>query len=143
MLDEIARTCAQVVPEIAAGVVQMVAIARMPGTCAMVAVRSYDEAVDPVAAVVAHLVQLSELIDEQIIVAPWDADPATFACNALGAFPIQHVIIDRERHRLEMFVPDAELVDAIARWPDAIQLAADLTGWQLDVHKLSKYRSTT
>jgi N utilization substance protein A len=142
MLAEVARVLAQEVPEIASGVIQMVAIARRSGAGALVAVRSYDNAVEPIGTIFDRLGPIIDRLGEDVSLALWEPDPAAFARNALGGISIQQVTIDHERHRLALFVHDALLAEQLAQYKLDIELAAELTGWQLDFHELSAYRPT-
>ncbi|MFA4874011.1 MAG: transcription termination factor NusA [bacterium] len=127
------------VPEIAEGIVEIRAAAREPGVRSKIAVVSRDSDVDPVGACVGikgSRVQsvVNELKGEKIDIVAWDNEPARFVCNALAPAEVVKVIIrDRER-AMEVVVPDDQLSLAIGRRGQNVRLAAQLTGWNIDVY---------
>jgi N utilization substance protein A len=133
------------VPEIAEGIVKIEAAAREPGSRAKIAVASRDRDVDPVGACVGmkgSRVQtvVQELRGEKIDIIPWDEDPARFVCNALAPAEVSRVLIDESAHTMEIIVPDDQLSLAIGRRGQNVRLAAQLTGWRLDIHSESKIK---
>jgi len=144
MTLDAARLFAREVPAIRDGVVQIVAIARRAGKRTKIAVRSFDEQIDPIAEVCGsdgkNITRIVGLLgDAEVDVVPWDDNPAMFVCNALAPLEIARVIIDYEGHRMELFVPD-EMIH-MTPGDDGLRLvlAAELTGWRIDVHRLSRY----
>ena len=126
------------VPEIYDGIVQIVVAAREPGQRAKVAVRSSDNAVDPVGACVGmkgSRVQsiVEELRGEKIDIVPWEEDIAKFVCNALAPAEIEKVFMDESRKEMDIVVPDNQLSLAIGRKGQNVRLAAKLSGWGLDI----------
>ncbi len=126
------------VPEIYDGVVEIMAAAREPGQRAKIAVRSKDNAVDPVGACVGmkgsrvqNIVQ--ELRGEKIDIVPWNEDITRFACNALAPAEISRVFVDEDNREMEVVVPDSQLSLAIGKRGQNVRLAAKLTGWKLDI----------
>lgn len=133
------------VPEIAEGIVVIEAAAREPGGRAKIAVSSRDGDVDPVGACVGmkgSRVQavVQELRGEKIDIVPWDEDPARFVCSALAPAEVSRVIIDEANHAMELIVPDDQLSLAIGRRGQNVRLAAQLTGWKLDINSESRVR---
>lgn len=133
------------VPEIAEGIVTIEAAAREPGRRAKIAVSSRDGDVDPVGACVGmkgsrvqNVVQ--ELRGEKIDIVPWDEDPARFVCAALAPAEVSRVIIDEANHAMEIIVPDDQLSLAIGRHGQNVRLAAQLTGWKLDINSETRVR---
>src|SRR5438874_2734699 len=129
---------AQEVPEIYDGIVEVKAVARDPGSRAKIAVVSRDTSVDPVGACVGmrgSRVQavVNELQGEKIDIIPWTADPANFVVNALAPAEVAKVVLDEERHRMEVVVPDQQLSLAIGRRGQNVRLASQLTGWDIDI----------
>ncbi len=127
------------VPEIAEGVVVIEAAAREPGGRAKIAVSSRDQDVDPVGACVGmkgSRVQavVQELRGEKIDIVPFDPDPAAFVCSALAPAEVSRVLIDDANHAMEIIVPDDQLSLAIGRRGQNVRLAAQLTGWKLDIN---------
>jgi len=133
------------VPEIAEGIVVIEAAAREPGGRAKIAVSSRDGDVDPVGACVGmkgSRVQavVQELRGEKIDIVPFDEDPARFVCSALAPAEVSRVIIDEANHAMELIVPDDQLSLAIGRRGQNVRLAAQLTGWKLDINSESRVR---
>src|SRR5437764_1098990 len=133
-----AKLFAQEVPEIYDGIVEVKAVARDPGSRAKIAVISRDSSVDPVGACVGmrgSRVQavVNELQGEKIDIIPWTADPANFVVNALAPAEVAKVVLDEERHRMEVVVPDPQLSLAIGRRCQNVRLASQLTGWDIDI----------
>src|SRR6202166_2338345 len=133
-----AKLFAQEVPEIYDGIVEVKAVARDPGSRAKIAVQSRDSSVDPVGACVGmrgSRVQavVNELQGEQIDIIPWSSDPANFVVNALAPAEVAKVVLDEERQRMEVVVPDQQLSLAIGRRGQNVRLASQLTGWDIDI----------
>jgi N utilization substance protein A len=133
-----AKLFAQEVPEIYDGIVEVKAVARDPGSRAKIAVISRDSSVDPVGACVGmrgSRVQavVNELQGEKIDIIPWSADIATFVVNALAPAEVAKVVLDEERERIEVVVPDQQLSLAIGRRGQNVRLASQLTGWDIDI----------
>ena len=133
------------VPEIAEGVVVIEAAAREPGGRAKIAVSSRDQDVDPVGACVGmkgSRVQavVQELRGEKIDIVPYDPDPARFVCSALAPAEVSRVLIDEANHAMEIIVPDDQLSLAIGRRGQNVRLAAQLTGWKLDINSESRVK---
>jgi N utilization substance protein A len=132
------RLFGQEVPEIYDGVVEVVSVARDPGSRAKIAVRSKDGSIDPVGACVGmrgSRVQavVNELQGEKIDIIPWSADVANFVVNALAPAEVAKVVLDEEAERIEVVVPDEQLSLAIGRRGQNVRLASQLTGWDIDI----------
>jgi N utilization substance protein A len=132
------------VPEISEGIVQIVQVAREPGSRAKIAVSSKESDVDPVGACVGvkgSRVQavVQELRGEKIDIVTWDFDPAKFICNALAPAEIVRVIVDEANQSMEVVVPDDQLSLAIGKRGQNVRLASRLTGWKLDVTSETQY----
>src|SRR5437588_233273 len=133
-----AKLFAQEVPEIYDGIVEVKAVARDPGSRAKIAVISRDPSVDPVGACVGmrgSRVQavVNELQGEKIDIIPWSPDIATFVVNALAPAEVAKVVLDEDRERIEVVVPDQQLSLAIGRRGQNVRLASQLTGWDIDI----------
>ncbi len=133
------------VPEIAEGVVVIEACAREPGGRTKIAVASRDGDVDPVGACVGmkgSRVQavVQELRGEKIDIVPWDDDSAKFVCNALQPAEVSRVLLDDQNKAMEIIVPDDQLSLAIGRRGQNVRLAAQLTGWKLDINSESRVK---
>jgi transcription termination/antitermination protein NusA len=133
-----AKLFAQEVPEIYDEIVEVKAVARDPGSRAKIAVVSRDSSVDPVGACVGmrgSRVQavVNELQGEKIDIIPWSNEIATFVVNALAPAEVSKVVIDEERDRIEVVVPDQQLSLAIGRRGQNVRLASQLTGKDIDI----------
>jgi N utilization substance protein A len=133
----------QQVTEIYDGIVTIESAARDPGYRSKIAVYSRDSAVDPVGACVGMKgarVQavVQELNGEKIDIIPWDRDPARLVCNALSPAVVNKVIVEEESHSMEVIVADDQLSLAIGKRGQNVRLAAQLTGWKLDIKSESK-----
>jgi len=129
---------AQEVPEIYDGIVEVKAVARDPGSRAKIAVISRDSSVDPVGACVGmrgSRVQavVNELQGEKIDIIPWSPDVATFVVNALAPAEVAKVVLDEDKERIAVVVPDQQLSLAIGRRGQNVRLASQLTGWDIDI----------
>jgi N utilization substance protein A len=133
------------VPEIYEGIVKIVGVAREPGSRSKIAVTTRDSDVDPVGACVGikgSRVQavVQELRGEKIDIVPYDPDPARYIINAIQPAEVNKVIVDESDHRMELVVPDEKLSLAIGRKGQNVRLAAQLTGWKLDIISDTKFR---
>lgn len=133
------------VPEIYEGIVKIVACAREPGARSKIAVTSRDADVDPVGACVGMKgarVQavVQELRGEKIDIVPFDRDPARFVCAAIQPAEVSKVIVDEADGRMELVVPDEKLSLAIGRKGQNVRLAAQLSGWKLDIISEAKFK---
>jgi transcription termination/antitermination protein NusA len=133
-----AKLFGQEVPEIYDGVVEVVSVARDPGSRAKIGVRSKDGSIDPVGACVGmrgSRVQavVNELQGEKIDIIQWSPDIATFVVNALAPAEVAKVLLDEDVERIEVVVPDEQLSLAIGRRGQNVRLASQLTGWDIDI----------
>ena len=133
----------QAVTEIYDGIVSIDSAARDPGYRSKIAVQSKDPSVDPVGACVGMKGQrvqsvVQELNGEKIDIIPYDADPARMVCNALAPAVVSKVIVDEENHSMEVIVAEDQLSLAIGKRGQNVRLAAQLTGWRLDIKSEAK-----
>ena len=133
-----AKLFAQEVPEIYDGIIEIKSVARDPGSRAKIAVISHDGSIDPVGACVGmrgSRVQavVQELQGEKIDIIPWSEEDATFVVNALAPAEVSKVVLDPDRQRIEVVVPDDQLSLAIGRRGQNVRLASQLTGWDIDI----------
>jgi len=129
---------AQEVPEVYEGIIEIVAVARDPGSRAKITVRTSDASVDPVGACVGmrgSRVQavVNELQGERIDIIPWNDDAATFIVSALQPAEVTKVVMDADENRIEVVVPDDQLSLAIGRRGQNVRLASQLSGWAIDI----------
>ena len=134
------------VPEIYEGIVRIEACAREPGHRAKIAVSSSDPDVDPVGACVGlkgSRVQavVSELRGEAIDIIPWHPDPARFIVYAIAPANVSRVYIDEANNTMELIVPDDNLAKAIGRRGQNVRLAAQLSGWRIDIVSETKHQA--
>ena len=132
------------VPEIDEGIVRIESCAREPGHRAKIAVSSMDRDVDPVGACVGlkgSRVQavVQELRGEAIDIIPFHPDPARFIVYAIAPAQVSRVYIDELAHSMELIVPDDQLSKAIGRRGQNVRLAAQLTGWRIDIFSESRH----
>ncbi len=133
-----AQLFAQEVPEVYEGVIQIISVARDPGSRAKIAVYSNDGSIDPVGACVGmrgSRVQavVNELQGERIDIIPFTEDVGAFVVSALQPAQVAKVVIDEGNERIEVVVPDEQLSLAIGRRGQNVRLASQLTGWALDI----------
>lgn len=126
------------VPEIASGVVEIKSIAREAGSRTKVAVASNDPAVDPVGSCVGQrgirvTSVINELGGENIDVITWSADEAKFVGNALSPAKVLNVDLDTTGHVAQVEVSADQLSLAIGKRGQNVRLAAELTGWRIDI----------
>ncbi len=137
------RLFEQHVTEIYDGIVTIESAARDAGLRSKIAVYSKDSSVDPVGACVGMKGQrvqavVQELNGEKIDIVPWDKDPARLVCNALAPAVVSKVIVDDENHGMEVIVAEDQLSLAIGKRGQNVRLAAQLTGWKLDIKSEAK-----
>lgn len=135
------------VPEVDDGTVQIMGVARDPGSRAKVAVLSRERDVDPVGACVGvrgsriqNIVQ--ELHGERIDIVVWSPEISTYARNALAPAVISRIVVDEAENLLEVTVPDDQLTSAIGRKGQNVKLAAKLLGWKIDIFTETRYNET-
>jgi N utilization substance protein A len=131
------------VPEIREDVVEIKLCAREPGARSKIAVVSKDRDVDPVGACVGMKgirVQnvIQELKGEKIDIIPWSDNPVIFVRSALAPADISSVRMDERNKTMEIMVEDDQLSLAIGRKGQNVRLAAQLTGWKLDIISKTK-----
>ncbi|NLD09644.1 MAG: transcription termination/antitermination protein NusA [Xanthomonadaceae bacterium] len=126
------------VPEIHQGSIELVAASRDPGSRAKIAVKSHDKRIDPVGACVGmrgSRVQniTRELFGERVDIVLWDANPVQYVINAMSPAEVVSVIVDEDKHMMDIAVSQDKLSQAIGRGGQNVRLASELTGWTLNV----------
>jgi N utilization substance protein A len=101
-------------------------------------VLSHDSSIDPIGACVGmrgSRVQavVQELQGEKVDIIPWSTDTANFIVNALAPAEVSKVLMDEEKNKAEVVVPDDQLSLAIGRRGQNVKLASQLTGWEIDI----------
>ena len=126
------------VPEVGQGLVEIKACARDPGDRAKIAVVAHDNRTDPIGACIGmrgSRVQAvsNELNGERVDIVLWNENPANFVINAMAPAEVQSIIVDEEKHSMDLAVAEDRLAQAIGKGGQNVRLASRLTGWQLNV----------
>lgn len=133
-----AKLFTQEVPEIYDGIVDIIAVSRDPGSKAKIAVRANDKTIDPVGACVGLRgirVQavVTELQGEKIDIIPYSEDRAQFVVSALAPAEVTKVVLDEEKNKIEVVVPEDQFSQVIGRRGQNVKLASQLVGADIDV----------
>ncbi len=128
----------QEVPEIEDGLLEIKEAARDPGQRAKIAVKSNDARIDPQGTCIgvrgSRVNAVSnELAGERVDVVLWSPETAQFVINALSPAEVSRILIDEDNHSIDVIVAEDQLAPAIGRGGQNVRLAADLTGWQLNI----------
>lgn len=131
------------VPEVGEGLISIIGAARDPGSRAKLAVKSNDPRLDPVGACVGmrgSRVQsvTNELAGERVDIILWNPSEAQFVINAMSPAEIQSIVVDEDKHSMDLAVSSENLSQAIGRGGQNVRLATQLTGWELNVIDASK-----
>ena len=134
----LAKLYEQEVPEIADGLLEIREVARDPGQRAKVAVKANDQRIDPQGTCIgvrgSRVNAVSnELSGERIDVVLWSSETAPFVINALSPAEVNRILIDEDKHAVDVIVAEDQLALAIGRGGQNVRLASDLTGWQLNI----------
>ncbi|MBE2894318.1 transcription termination factor NusA [Spirabiliibacterium falconis] len=126
------------VPEIGEELIEIRGAARDPGSRAKIAVKSNDRRIDPVGACVgmrgARVQAITnELGGERVDIVLWDDNPAQFVINAMAPADVSSIVVDEDKHAMDIAVDAANLAQAIGRNGQNVRLATQLTGWTLNV----------
>ena len=134
----LAKLYAMEVPEIEDGSLEIRAVARDPGQRAKVAVKANDQRIDPQGTCIgvrgSRVNAVSnELSGERIDVVLWSPETAQFVINALSPAKVTRIVIDEDKHAVDVVVAEDQLALAIGRGGQNVRLASDLTEWQLNI----------
>ena len=126
------------VPEIEDGLLEIKSAARDPGIRAKIAVKSNDPRVDPIGTCVGMrgsrvTAVTNELAGERVDIILWSADPAQFVIGALAPAEVSSVMVDEEKHAMDVVVSEDNLAIAIGRGGQNVRLASELTGWTINL----------
>jgi N utilization substance protein A len=133
------------VPELEDGLLEIKAAARDPGSRAKIAVKSNDPRIDPIGTCVGmrgSRVQAvtAELAGERIDIINWAQDPAQFVISALAPAEVSGIVVDEEKHSMDIVVDEENLAQAIGRSGQNVRLASELTGWELNLMTVEESR---
>ncbi len=128
----------QEVPEIEQGLLEIKSCARDPGSRAKIAVMSHDKRVDPIGTCVGVRGTrvnsvTNELAGERVDIVLWSEDPAQFVIGALAPANVTSIVVDEERHAMDVVVDEENLAIAIGRGGQNVRLASELTGWKINI----------
>ncbi len=128
----------QEVPEIEQGLLEIKSCARDPGSRAKIAVQSHDKRVDPIGTCVgvrgSRVNAVSnEIAGERVDIVLWSEDPAQFVIGALAPANVQSIVVDEERHAMDVVVDEENLAIAIGRGGQNVRLASEMTGWRINI----------
>ncbi|HEX7646485.1 MAG TPA: transcription termination/antitermination protein NusA, partial [Noviherbaspirillum sp.] len=126
------------VPEIEQGMLIIKSAARDPGVRAKIAVYTSDKRIDPIGTCVGmrgSRVQAvtGELGGERVDIVLWSEDPAQFVIGALAPANVSSIVVDEEKHAMDVVVDEENLAIAIGRGGQNVRLASELTGWQINI----------
>lgn len=126
------------VPEIDDGLMELKACARDPGLRAKIAVKSNDPRIDPIGTCVGLrgsrvTAVRNEIGGENIDIVLWSADPAQFVIGALSPAEVSSIVVDEEKHAMDVVVDEDNLAIAIGRSGQNVRLASELTGWTINL----------
>jgi N utilization substance protein A len=128
----------QEVPEIEQGLLEIKSCARDPGSRAKIAVVSHDKRVDPIGTCVGVRgsrvnAVTNELAGERVDIVLWSEDPAQFVIGALAPANVTSIVVDEEKHAMDVVVDEENLAIAIGRGGQNVRLASELTGWKINI----------
>jgi N utilization substance protein A len=126
------------VPEIEQGLLEIKAAARDPGVRAKIAVVAYDKRIDPIGTCVGMrgsrvTAVRNELGGEQVDIVLWAEDPAEFVIGALAPAHVDSIVVDEDKHAMDVVVDAENLPKAIGARGQNVRLASELTGWQINI----------
>lgn len=126
------------VPEIEDGLLEIKSAARDPGIRAKIAVKSHDPRVDPIGTCVGMrgsrvTAVTNELAGERVDIILWSEEPAQFVIGALAPAEVSSIVVDEEKHAMDVVVSEDNLAIAIGRGGQNVRLASELTGWTINL----------
>ena len=126
------------VPEIEDGLLEIKSAARDAGIRAKIAVKSNDQRVDPIGTCVGMrgsrvTAVTNELAGERVDIILWSPEPAQFVIGALAPAEVASIVVDEDKHSMDVVVDEANLAIAIGRSGQNVRLASELTGWQINL----------
>src|SRR5438552_912900 len=136
------------VPEIEEGLIEIRAAARDPGVRAKIAVKSNDPRLDPQGTCIGMrgsrvTAVTNELAGERVDIVLFSEDPAKFVINALAPAEISSIVVDEEKHAMDVVVDEDNLAMAIGRSGQNVRLASELTGWEINLMGVEESQQKT
>jgi N utilization substance protein A len=136
------------VPEIGEELIEVKGAARDPGSRAKIAVKTNDKRIDPIGACVGmrgSRVQAvsGELGGERVDIVLWDDNSAQLVINAMAPAEVASIVVDEDSHTMDVAVKEDQLSQAIGRNGQNVRLAAELTGWKLNVMSEAQAKAKT
>ena len=134
------------VPEIEEGLLEIKAAARDPGVRAKIAVKSHDKRIDPIGTCVGVRgsrvnAVTNEVAGERVDIVLWSEDPAQFVIGALAPAEVSSIVVDEEKHSMDVVVDEDQLAQSIGRSGQNVRLASELTGWELNIMTVDEAKS--
>src|SRR5690606_601787 len=126
------------VPEIEQGLLEIKGAARDAGVRAKIAVVAYDKRIDPIGTCVGMrgsrvTAVRNELGGEQVDIVLWAEDPAEFVIGALAPAHVESIVVDEDKHAMDVVVDAENRPKAIGARGQNVRLASELTGWQINI----------
>jgi N utilization substance protein A len=126
------------VPEITEGLIEIKSAARDPGVRAKIAVKSNDQRVDPQGSCIGVrgtrvTAVTNELNGERVDIILWSPEPAQFVINSLAPAEVSSIVVDEDKHSMDVVVDEMQLANAIGRGGQNVRLASELTGWTINI----------
>jgi N utilization substance protein A len=126
------------VPEMDQGLLEIKGAARDPGIRAKIAVVAHDKRIDPIGTCVGVrgtrvTAVRNEVAGEAVDIVLWSEDPAQFVIGALAPAQVQSIMVDEEKHAMDVVVDEENLAIAIGRSGQNVRLASELTGWHINI----------
>ncbi len=146
--DLVTRLFELEVPEIEEGLIEIKAAARDPGIRAKIAVKSNDPRLDPQGTCIGMrgsrvTAVTNELAGERVDIVLFSEDPAKFVINALAPAEISSIVVDEEKHAMDVVVDEDNLAMAIGRSGQNVRLASELTGWEINLMGVEESQQKT
>lgn len=128
----------QEIPELKEGLIEIKGIAREPGYRSKVAVDANDEQIDPIGSCIGQRggrinTIIEELGGEKIDIIRYGESPVNYIANALSPAKVAEVELDEASKTASAYVAPDQFSLAIGRGGQNVRLAAQLTGWGINV----------
>ena len=99
---------------------------------------SHDKRIDPIGTCVGVrgsrvTAVTNELAGERVDIVLWSEDPAQFVIGALAPANVSSIVVDEEKHAMDVVVDEENLAIAIGRGGQNVRLASELTGWKINI----------